>query len=820
MRLPALLLGFVLLNTVLVAASQSAEPVLVRVTAFDPATRVYTFTCTPPPGTEPMKYWTVRPDTPALEYSASTTSSTLTYNLSKDVLYHIGCQVINSSSGQAIRGDFHIDRRIAPNTVVPNVRVTAANNLNVSLHCDVPKGVTNYNLYWTLENIRETTPVPALNNMRDVNISIPYPLLWDIDCGVWNIDNQSWTQWGYPVEFMANGGQPYIPNVNGCIPGDPCPFNTTGTNTTQPPVNATNGTGQPPANATNSSCFTSLQNVPASCTGGAITADTFDGCRHLTCGAMSVLACDKPSSSAPQYFEMYKQSGGGATLCLGTTCISDGGYARSPSYPLCIGNATWGGGIANYTLSVSSSPSGALSINGTGFGATPRSLSLLPGSYLVSVSAAGFASNTTTITLAANTTLSLTLQPVSNATGNSTNTTACFSSVQSIPASCTGGAITQDTYNGCRTIACASGASSLSVLACDKQGFFEMYKQGKTGTAVSAICIGATCISDNGYAKSASFPICASAPGNGTNSSSGGGATVNAVSPFPADQAYVLSCDAQGLNATTWSWDFGDGTHETRSGTRTYSAGNPYGPSSVPNKDVYHAFPSSGSYQVSCTASDGVRSAAGSRTVSVAFQAATSVSAQGTGGLSYALTCDPATYSLTQYYSGTIWNIRNATGDTVFSDAPGGEGSLGLNFSFPSPGQYSVECRPRTSDDRFRPDYWKGDAAGYTPCNSPGGCVDTTSPTLPVTVPPASGASASLGIAPWFPQGRSYVFVCNATGFTPSAYDFAFGDGNKQLSSTQDNVYYTYGAAGSYQAACTARNGAVSASGQLSVTVA
>jgi hypothetical protein len=65
----------------------------------------------------------------------------------------------------------------------------------------------------------------------------------------------------------------------------------------------------------------------------------------------------------------------------------------------------------------------------------------------------------------------------------------------------------------------------------------------------------------------------------------------------------------------------------------------------------------------------------------------------------------------------------------------------------------------------------------------------------------------SLSIAPWFPQGMSYVFICEAPGAT--SYDFYFGDGNSNLGRTQGDVYYTYAAPGNYSVICNA-NGASS----------
>jgi hypothetical protein len=100
-----------------------------------------------------------------------------------------------------------------------------------------------------------------------------------------------------------------------------------------------------------------------------------------------------------------------------------------------------------------------------------------------------------------------------NATNQTNSTQTCYSTVKDAPASCTGGTVTQDTLDGCRHVTCTSGTSNLQVMACNKPGeynpqYFEMYKQSQNGTAVSKVCLGSTCISDNGYAKSGGFPIC------------------------------------------------------------------------------------------------------------------------------------------------------------------------------------------------------------------------------------------------------------------------------------------------------------------------
>jgi hypothetical protein len=47
----------------------------------------------------------------------------------------------------------------------------------------------------------------------------------------------------------------------------------------------------------------------------------------------------------------------------------------------------------------------------------------------------------------------------------------------------------------------------MQVLACDAGSYFEMFKQSATGATLE-LCIGTTCISSTGYAKSSNFPIC------------------------------------------------------------------------------------------------------------------------------------------------------------------------------------------------------------------------------------------------------------------------------------------------------------------------
>lgn len=98
---------------------------------------------------------------------------------------------------------------------------------------------------------------------------------------------------------------------------------------------------------------------------------------------------------------------------------------------------------------------------------------------------------------------------------------SCANKVNGMPASCTGGTITQDTKSGCRTLACTGGSNSIQVLACDKPSssnaqHFEVYRQTFTGIPPK-ICLGETCVQNNGFAQSPNFPICFNSTSNSTN---------------------------------------------------------------------------------------------------------------------------------------------------------------------------------------------------------------------------------------------------------------------------------------------------------------
>ncbi len=309
----------------------------------------------------------------------------------------------------------------------------------------------------------------------------------------------------------------------------------------QMPVNETD----PPTTGT----YYNLENMPASCT-GMITSDRYDGGRHITCSGngktMSVDAWDKPTAEHPAYFEMYRSAGSGLKICLGNICIEDTGYAKSEDYPITVTQdptdpvdppaedpedppveppaGTYhnledfpvrceGGTITKDLFNggrniVCSAPGQSLTVQawdkpgienakyfemykqqqtGSGvricFGETciaENGFARSP-DYPIMVSDAGDDH-----------------EPV-------------YLNVEKIPASCEGGSITQDLFNGGRNIVCSSTGKSLTVQAWDKPSlqdakYFEMYKQQQIGSGLK-ICLLGTCIAENGFARSPDYPL-------------------------------------------------------------------------------------------------------------------------------------------------------------------------------------------------------------------------------------------------------------------------------------------------------------------------
>ncbi len=397
-------------------------------------------------------------------------------------------------------------------------------------------------------------------------------------------------------------------------------------NTTTNQTNTTNTTGnQTNTTGNQSGCFTRVSDVPVQCVGGSLMSDTNGGCRIVTCASgpnsLTVMACNKPGDYQPQYFEMYPQSssGSGVDVCIGGVCLNGNGYARSPDFPICINVTNSTGNQTNVTQNISiasSTPAGA-SVNidepqNQTFSITisnPDSLSTtitwrydgvnqtsafnqLSYTFLGNYSTNGthdvlvtvqspqnaasrlWALNIADTVIPNGTNQTNTTGNQTNSTGNQTSVTVCYNNLQTLPATCNGGIITSDTFNGGRAISCTQGANSLSISAWPKpDNTFEMYRQSSSGTAPK-ICLGSTCIQNNGFAKSGPFPICinttnsTNTTGNQTNttqnvsiaSSTPAGASVNIAEP--QNQTFSLTLSNPSSLPTTITWRY-DGVNQT-----------------------------------------------------------------------------------------------------------------------------------------------------------------------------------------------------------------------------------------------------------------
>ncbi len=164
-------------------------------------------------------------------------------------------------------------------------------------------------------------------------------------------------------------------------------------------------------------------------------------------------------------------------------------------------------------------------------------------------------------------------------------------------ASCGAGSITYDVMDGsCRTIICDHEGNSMSVLACEKpdsgeREYFEMYRQLQFGDAIE-VCIGSTCIKNNGFAKSPQY-VCDGTPpvipdngGTPDNNDTQPEVSVSIAPWFPQDRSYVFVCESHEFSSATYDWNFGDGHAQWNTA----------------RKDVYHTYDAVGLYDVSCTA--------------------------------------------------------------------------------------------------------------------------------------------------------------------------------------------------------------------------
>lgn len=359
-------------------------------------------------------------------------------------------------------------------------------------------------------------------------------------------------------------------------------------------------------------------------------------------------------------------------------------------------------------------------------------------------------------------------------TANSTNfsnlsNSSCYSSLQNIPAKCNGGIIVKDSNAGCRSIVCSSGASNLTILACDKPTSvnptnFEMYKQNEAGMEQLEICIGQSCIKYNGYEKSANYPICLeTAAQNLSNSTNTTPAPPANTTQQPANTSNVTSNAPQSSNTTS-------------SNEICYSRVN-----DIP---------------VACTAEITQDVKLGCRTIEC-----------GSSGSSIkVMACEKPDSGAKQYFemyrqSSTGIPPKLCMGKTCMQNEGYVKSSnYPMCISANNASSTNTTQTNETTSNQTLPQANATQSTNQAESNS-------------------GSASLALSIAPWFPQGRSYVFKCTANGFVPALYDWIFGDGNKQLNSQNNDVYHTYSAAGNYEVRCNAKNTSTSIWSSLNITV-
>jgi plastocyanin len=291
----------------------------------------------------------------------------------------------------------------------------------------------------------------------------------------------------------------------------------------------------------------------------------------------------------------------------------------------------------------------------------------------------------------------------------------CHERLSVVRVNCTGTIINDTAYDLAysRFITCTNGTDTITVQAYEKLGenltrYYELFVQNST--ADITVCVDGTCVNPhiNAYATGEPIPQCRLQDFR---------AQIDILPGFPQDQAYAFQCRSPGINATSWSWAFDQNNwydRLTRSGSRTLPNGT-----IVDNSDVLHEFATAKSYDVSCSATDGSRTASAMRTVYVTYQKEAEISLLPQGGLSYRLLCDPAGIGVTDEYRGTDWQISEGSNVISTQQTP----DLTLNYTFPENANYTIGCTARSADDRYDPDYYTGN---LTPCTSPDGCYFST----------------------------------------------------------------------------------------------
>jgi hypothetical protein len=92
-------------------------------------------------------------------------------------------------------------------------------------------------------------------------------------------------------------------------------------------------------------------------------------------------------------------------------------------------------------------------------------------------------------------------------------------------------------------------------------------------------------------------------------------------------------------------------------------------------------------------------------------------------------------------------------------------------------------------------------------------------PIGPPPPPPPLPSSTTVHVVNTFMADLNAVFVCNANGFTPTAYSWNFGDGSSSLDRGVNDVYHSFSSNGTKTITCTASNGTINATGGITINV-
>jgi hypothetical protein len=271
-------------------------------------------------------------------------------------------------------------------------------------------------------------------------------------------------------------------------------------------------------------------------------------------------------------------------------------------------------------------------------------------------------------------------------------------------------------------------------------------------------------------------------------------ATVNVADGFPADANYVFWCNATGFTPTNYTWSFSDANTTVRNGTIRGIIAN----------DIYRAYAANGTYNVTCTASDTLHSVTDTRAITVASEyfgfGATILHDPQTSDGNISFHLRPIGFSPLQSFGSYV-----VTGPDGFFVNNGPGAPINFTIMFPEPGLYNISGSVEGFDQKYLPRFYNDNPFEYhedNACNSPGCYSGGFAMSINVAnfSAPATGAnmSVNLSIAPFYPQNNIYMFQCNSTGFTPSTYDWFFGDGQKLVGVTNQDLIHVFPAGTSY----------------------